>query len=206
LLPRPRLLVVAAALALASAASIAWLDEPLARWIHAQGRALVPFWLASTDAFDAVSGNNTWRWFAGAVFVVAGLVASALPRLRGHAATLWFVAATHLASRISVNVGKSVFARLRPVQWLERGQPAHSFFAGGISFPSGHVTYYLSLCLPLALASPRWRGVWLAVPVFIGCARIGAEQHFLGDTLAAAAWVTALTWILREGFARRTRA
>ena len=186
---RPRLLLVAAALVLASVAAILWIDEPLARWVHAHGRALVPFWLATTDAFDRVSGLELGKYFAATVFVAAGLVA-----------------ATHLASLASIGGWKELFGRLRPVQWLERGQPEQIFSAGGFAFPSGHVSFYLSLCLPLALLSARWRPLFLAVPVVVACARIGAEQHFLSDTLAAAAWVAFLTWTFRELFERRGRA
>jgi membrane-associated phospholipid phosphatase len=205
-LPRSRLPLVALVLALASAASVAWLDEPLARAIAGHTRGLEPAWLAATAAFDAISGIDLWRYFAGALFVVAGLVATLTPRLRPHAAALWFVAVTHLAIRLTISPLKSLFGRLRPYQWLEAGQPAHTFFAGGIGFPSGHVIYYLSLGLPLALVFPRARVAFLAIPAFLALTRIGALQHFLGDTLAAAAWVTMMTWVVGWVFERRLRA
>jgi membrane-associated phospholipid phosphatase len=191
------MLLLALALAAASGASVLWLDEPLARFIHAHGQGLAPFWLAGTDAFDVLTAMDLWKYFAGGVFVVAGLVASLSARLREHARALWFVAATHLASRLSTTPWKALFARLRPYLWFDRGEPARTFFAGGNGFPSGHVIYYLSLCLPLALCYRRPRVALLLVPVFLAVARMGAEQHFLGDTLAAAAWVTFVTWLLR---------
>ena len=203
--PRPRqshrLLAVAAALALVTALAVAAIDQPLAAWIHRHGRGLGPFWLALTDGFDAVSGLailDFSRYFAAIVFVVAGVVAAAagtrVPALAAHAVPLWTVAIVHLAARLTVNPLKAAFGRLRPLPWIASGEPAATFFAHGPSFPSGHVAYYLSLCLPLALAFPRWRVPFLVVPAIIGCARVGAEQHFLGDTFAAAAWVTFLMW------------
>jgi membrane-associated phospholipid phosphatase len=185
---------------------VAWIDEPLARAIDAHARGLEPAWLAATEAFDALSAIDLWRWFVGAVLVGAGLACAATPRLARHAASLWFVAVVHLAARLSTTPWKALFARLRPYQWLDAGQPAHTFFAGGIGFPSGHVIYYLSLGLPLALAFPRARLVFVLVPAFLGLTRIGAEQHFLGDTLAAAAWVTFVTWVVAWIFAWRGRA
>jgi membrane-associated phospholipid phosphatase len=207
-LPRPpstTLPLAAFVLALAAAASVAFIDEPLARAIDAHGRGLEPAWLAATAAFDALSGIDLWRYFAGALFVAAGVVATVSPRLRPYAASLWFVAVAHLAIRVTVTPLKSIFGRLRPYQWLDAGQPAHTFFAGGIGFPSGHVIYYLSLGLPLAIAFPRARVAFVAIPAFLGLTRIGASQHFLGDTLAAAVWVTFVTWLVRLVFERRVR-
>lgn len=204
-MPTRRLPLVALVLALASAASVAWLDEPLARVISAHARGLEPAWLAATAGFDAISGIDLWRYFAGALFVVAGLLATLTPRLRPHAASLWFVATAHLTIRLTVTPLKSAFGRLRPVQWLEAGQPAHTFFSGGIGFPSGHVIYYLSLGLPLALAFPRYRVAWLAIPAFLALTRIGALQHFVGDTLAAASWVATMTWVVGWVFEWRLR-
>jgi membrane-associated phospholipid phosphatase len=208
---RPRLLAVAVAFALATALAVAVIDQPLAAWIHRHGRGLGPFWLALTDGFDAISGLailDFSRYFAAIVFVVAGVVAAAVgaraPALAACALPLWTVAIVHLASRLTVNPLKTAFGRLRPLPWIAQGEPAATFFAHGPSFPSGHVAYYLSLCLPLALAFPRWRVAFLAVPVIIGAARVGAEQHFLGDTLAAAAWVTFLMWGI-EALLRRVR-
>ncbi len=200
---RAPLLAAAAVFALASAGSIAWIDGPLARALHAHARDLVPYWQAGNAAVDAVSGIDLWRYFVAGMLVLAGLVAAAVPRLRVHASTLWFIAATHLACRIGGGLIKELSGRIRPNKWLETGQPVATFLAGGTSFPSGHVIYYLSLCLPFMLAWPRYRAPLLAVTVFIACARIGAELHFLSDTLAAAAWVTLVTWAMREGFARR---
>jgi len=198
---RARLLIVAVCFAAASAASVAWIDQPLARFIHAHGSGLAAYWQAGTAAFDAVTGIDLWKYFAAAVLVAAGLTASVQPRLRSQARALWFVAATHLACVLSTSLLKSGFGRLRPYVWFERGQPAQLFFSGGGGFPSGHVLFYLSLCLPAALVWPRLR-VLLVVPLLLACTRIGAEQHFLGDTLAAAAWVMLLTWAVRARFER----
>ena len=202
-LAHARLLPIAAIFAAASVASIAWIDEPLARWIHTHARGLEAFWLAGTEGLDAASGMDlAWRYFAAAAFVVAGAVAASAPGLRAHARGLWFVAVVHLASRVSANLLKSCFGRLRPFQWIEAGEPAHTFFTTGVSFPSGHVTYYLGLCLPLALLYPRLRLWILAVPGFLVLARVGAEQHFLADTLGAVAWVMVVTWLVRLAFDR----
>jgi membrane-associated phospholipid phosphatase len=213
--PRPRLLAAAALLAVATALAVFVVDRPLAAWLHAHGRAAVPAWLALTDGFDAVSGLallDVSRYFAAIVFVVAGVAAALAPSpaLRAQALPLWTVAIVHLACRLTINPLKTLFGRLRPLPWLEHGAHAETFFLGGPSFPSGHVGYYLSLCLPLALAFPRWRMAFLGVPVLIGAARVGAEQHFLGDTLAAAAWVTLVMWgferVLRRVQPKATRA
>ena len=204
--PRIRLPLAALGLAALAVLAVAFADVPLARLIHAHGQPLAPMWLAITEGFDAASGIDVARYFAGTVLIVAGLVAAATPRLRSYAGPLWIVAATHLAARLTTGPWKELFGRLRPYQWFEAAQPAHTFFTPpGIAFPSGHVIYYLSLCLPLAIRFPRFRTLYLAIPVVLAITRIGAEQHWIGDTIAAAAWVTFVTWVVGVVFERRLR-
>ena len=39
-------------------------------------------------------------------------------------------------------LGKDFFGRLRPAQLFESGDWSHPWFAGGVSFPSGHLAFY----------------------------------------------------------------
>jgi membrane-associated phospholipid phosphatase len=101
----------------------------------------------------------------------------------------------HLVARITGNQLKEAFGRLRPSQWVDHGGPTF-FVDGGISLPSGHVTFFLGLILPLAVLRPRIGVPLLVVAVLVGWARVATNAHFVSDVLAGAAWTTLITWLL----------
>ena len=99
---------------------------------------------------------------------------------------------------------KTLVGRLRPVVDV----PVAS--APGNSFPSGHalgsaVVYGALLLVFLPAIAPRWRRLWIAVPimivVLIGLSRIALGVHFLSDVLAG--WLLAAAWLGCTGYAFR---
>jgi membrane-associated phospholipid phosphatase len=88
---------------------------------------------------------------------------------------------------------KNAFGRLRPYEIIAHGDWHHLWFAGGNSFPSGHVAYFCGLFFPLAYLFPRYRIPLLIVPVYIVIERIDENFHFLSDVLASVALAALVT-------------
>ena len=133
-----------------------------------------------------------FRWAAGIVLVAGMLVTVAVPRWRGAAPAWMLIAATHLVSRIATLEVKLATARLRPGEWQAVG--GDTFLReGGVSFPSGHVTLFASIVIPLAVVAPRTRPL-LALVAFAMLARLAVNAHFVSDVLGAIALVCVVTW------------
>jgi membrane-associated phospholipid phosphatase len=182
----PGIAAVAAALTVVCAL---WVDAPLARYLADHGVAARATWNAAVAALDAIG-------FAGPRWLVTGLVAGAAlvamaARSRG-AAALRLLAVSHVVARISMIWIKDATGRLRPLEWLDAGGDMFGR-VGGVGFPSGHVTYYLSLTLPLVVAAPR-RAWILIVPAALCAARVAVDDHFASDVTGAIAWVALVTY------------
>jgi undecaprenyl-diphosphatase len=99
---------------------------------------------------------------------------------------------------------KAAVGRLRPVV------EAPVATAPGNSFPSGHalgsmVVYGALTLVFLAAVSPRWRKLFVAVPVLIvvavGFTRVALGVHYLSDVLAG--WLLGLGWLSITAYAFR---
>jgi membrane-associated phospholipid phosphatase len=121
------------------------------------------------------------------------------------ARALVFTGAVQLGTIEAGSLIKGVFGRLRPYQLLERGDWSHIWFAGGNSFPSGHVAFFWGLFLPLAYLYPKYRVPLLIVPVFIAFARIDENVHFLSDVLGSIALAALITLLAAMVFGRWIR-
>lgn len=190
-LPAPRAVLIAAAIsALVTGLCILVLDQPVARWL-ASYEALA-FWDRGLDLLEWGLGLPLFRWAAGIVLVLGMIVTVAVPRWRGQAPAWMLIAATHLLSRIATLEVKLATERLRPGEWLARG--GDTFLRdGGVSFPSGHVTLFASIVIPLAVVAPRTRPL-LAIALYAMLARLAVNAHFVSDTIGAIALVCAVTW------------
>jgi membrane-associated phospholipid phosphatase len=89
--------------------------------------------------------------------------------------------------------GKLLSGRYRPHQWVKIGGPTFGHIGQGASFPSGHVTLFGGLILPLVIAVPRLRPLLLVIP-FVMVARIAVMAHFLSDVLAGLALISFVAW------------
>jgi membrane-associated phospholipid phosphatase len=169
------------ALAVATAVAIATIDVPVARAVG--GGVAADLVRSILHAVDVATGLTIHRLLAGTLLVVAG--AFAARRAPQAAAALVFIGMTNLAARLAGSALKDLFGRVRPFEALERGTTLGEFFAGGQSFPSGHIAHYAGLLVPLAILSPRAR-----VPAFLALAglalgRVLLNYHYVGDVLAS---------------------
>ena len=190
------LIVLAIGASLLTAVAILVIDRPFARELATYETLAI--WDRGVDVLEWAMLFPLWR-FALPVALVAGMLVTVIvPRWRIHAPAWMFVAGVHLISRLTVNWIKDATGRLRPTQWLPTGSEETFGWEKGISFPSGHVTLFTSIALPLAVLYPRSRPIValaIAVIVFISAARIGVSAHFLGDALGALTLVALWTLV-----------
>ncbi len=202
-----RLAQVGAAFAMATALAILLLDAPLAhlldRWVPAAfwGKLLELLeWPAGLQLRkrvyligpgDGLFELNATRWAFALALAAITAVTLAVPRWR-HTSRAWaFVFLTHFLARHAMVEIKEATERLRPSEWLAAGGSGATFWIkGGLSFPSGHVTYFLSLLLPAALVlGKRWMAPLLGVAVLVAACRVAENAHFASDVLGAVALV-----------------
>lgn len=151
---------------------------------------------------------NVTRWAYALGLGLIALVTLAVPRLRRFAHIWCFVTLAHLISRLAMVELKEGTGRLRPGEWLAAGGGETFFREGGLSFPSGHVTYFLSLILPAVIAlSPRYRdAVWLLlIPLLVAACRVAENAHFLSDVTGAVTLVCVVSAVLAAIFKPWTR-
>ena len=141
----------------------------------------------------------------GAALVVIGGIWLLVRRTSATARALIFTGVVQLCTIEAGSLFKGVFGRLRPYQLLERGDWSQIWFAGGNSFPSGHVSFFWGLFLPLAYLYPKYRVPLLVVPVFIAFARIDENVHFLSDVLGGIALACIITLLAAVVFGRWIR-
>ena len=198
------LLGAALVAALFLAAGLAGLDRPLAEWVHASGIENARLFAWGLAALDVVSGLRIWICALPWVAILIGTFELRLQRRVRLGYALLAAGLVQTAAIETMITGKELFGRLRPVQVLASGDWSHVWFAGGESFPSGHSAFYFGLLLPLAAACPiRWlRIVLVAIPVYVGLARIDLAKHFVSDVAASALMVSiyalVAAWLIRR--------
>jgi membrane-associated phospholipid phosphatase len=140
-------------------------------------------------------------WLSGVVLVLGMIVTSAVPRLRGMAPAFTWISAVHILSRYLTGEIKDATGRLRPFQWLAKGGGDVETF-GWIkahSFPSGHVSLFASIAIPLAvLAWRRYPKLALALLVpaaFPMVARVVQGAHYVSDVTASITLVCLIAWL-----------
>lgn len=167
--------------------SIAFVDRPLATWVHETFHGWWGFvWLS--HAADPILPGSALGVLAAAVAVMSGWRPGRIGRT---------IIACCMAALIAYAIkdqAKYAFGRLWPETWVNNnpswiGNAAYGFspFHGGTgwsSFPSGHMTGVSAPMGVLWLRAPkvRWLAVFLSAVVAIGL--LGANYHFLGDVIA----------------------
>lgn len=183
---------VAAVAAVLLVVGLLGVDRALAEWVHSSGHANIGLLRDALAVLDAAIGMHVWYWMTATVLGVLGLAGTlAGPRLplpRRLAPALLAAGLVQAGTIAIMILGKSTMGRLRPYQVFETGDWTNLWFAGGVSFPSGHASYYFGVFLPLAATAPRaWqRAVLLAVPVLVAITRIDMSMHFLSDVATPA--------------------
>jgi membrane-associated phospholipid phosphatase len=181
---------------------LAALDRPLAEWVRASGveNAAAIVWLQ--NAIETVVGRHVSRWLFGFVALALGIVVFSIRRDAGIGRLLIVSALVQLGTTVVMLVGKDGFGRLRPNEVLAHGDWSHAWFAGGVSFPSGHLAFFAGFFVPFAagIRSAWLRAAILGLPVFISVARIDVSAHFLSD-VAASTLLAALLSLLAAALA-----
>jgi len=195
-------LVILAVAIVFSAAGLLGLDRPIAEFIHNAGWEHAWFFSRGTDALDFVGILAAPKYVFGGVVCLLGLAIALRPAWRAHGMALVFAGAMQTLCVFASGLLKGEFGRMRPFQLSESGDWAHTWFAGGSSFPSGHNAWYWGLFLPLAFAYPRWRWPLVVIPVFIAIAREIDAMHFVSDVTVAIALVCVFTLGLGTAIAR----
>ena len=186
-----QLLLAFALTALAVCICVAWLDRPLAWFVHDHALPRVPGLLLLTHVPDAIVA-------ASAVVLMLAPLRLSLRRPLGSVERMLLQAGVSVALAGFVkDFLKVVFGRAWPETWVAHNPSlihdhVYGFFwfqtgAGFHSFPSGHTTLTFAAMSVLWLWLPsRW--LWLAaVPcalVVVGL--LGMDYHFLGDVVAGA--------------------
>ena len=180
------------------------LDRPLAEVIHSEGvdKASVLSWVLAL--LDLVSGKRFSNIAVAAGLIVIGVMGLIAWRHSIIARAALFAAVVQLTTDGIALLLKHAAGRLRPHIAMAGADWHHVWFAGGDSFPSGHVAYYWGLLLPVAYLFPRRWALWLFVPTIVSVLRIVLDDHFLSDVgmsmilaaTACAGWGYALrAWI-----------
>src|SRR6478672_8580229 len=153
--------------------SIFLLDQPVAAFAQRAGGRQSPLLQEGTHWLEIASGFPIARYFLTCLLLGAAALLFIAKSTRPIAWMLLFIGSTNLVTRLVVGTLKNVFNRLRPFEVIQAGNWDWHFFGDhGSSFPSGHSAHFWSLFLPLAFLFPRYRLLWLIVPVFITIARV----------------------------------
>lgn len=184
-LPAPRVLAAAAAVAAAIAASIAWIDRPLAWYLHDHAASLQPLF------------HEIARFGLGYPYLILFAALWLVVRRRGgDTAVPVFLFAAVAAAGLATDILKVVFGRTRPKLLFLAGQYDFTWFgfrADLWSFPSGHATTAAALVAALWYLWPRYLPIYLAGGLLIAASRIVTGAHYLSDTIAAAALAAVVT-------------
>lgn len=174
-------------------------DQPVAAFAQRAGGRQSPVLQGGTHWLEVASGftiPTIGRYFLAYVLLGAAALLFIAKSTRHLAWICLFIGSTHIVARLVVGVLKNVFNRLRPFEVIEAGNWDWHFFGDrGSSFPSGHSAHFWSLFLPLALLFPRYRWLFMIIPVFITIARVGVNDHWCSDVIASAGVAALFTFL-----------
>ncbi|HEY0189872.1 MAG TPA: phosphatase PAP2 family protein [Kofleriaceae bacterium] len=190
---RPQLLALALASAVIAALAVLFVDAPLALWVAAHEQR--GFWDPAVAVLEVVVGVEPFVLTVPLVLALGAIVTTASRRWYAQSRRWLYVALVYLLARNIMMWAKLFSGRLRPHQWVKAGGAMFGFVGEGASFPSGHVTLFGGLLVPLVVAVPRLRPVLVIVP-FIMVARIAVQAHFVSDVCAGLALVSLVSWLL----------
>jgi membrane-associated phospholipid phosphatase len=188
---RRYLLVIAAASTVLAALAMAFVDKPAALWIAAHDQS--PLWNWLIGILEYPAGIAPWSWTPPIVLVAGVLLALAVVRWRRHARAWMYVAIVYLLTRNLMGWSKTLTGRYRPSQWVLIGGSTFGHVGDGVAFPSGHVTVFGGLVLPIVMIEPRARPLLALIP-FVMIARVAVLAHFVSDVLAGLALTSLVAW------------
>ncbi len=192
---------VSVALLIATFASIAVVDRPLALFIANQLDGVTRAAGAFTLALEWIFAFDLSKYLYAFLLLLIGVGFHVVQRSMARARYFYFVGTTLLLSRVISGTLKNVFERVRPFEWIKSRAPADFFVDGGSSFPSGHAAFYFGLFLPLAIIFPRHKWLFLAFAFIAALARVFDVDHYLSDIIVSAL----VAWLLAFGLAKAFR-
>lgn len=177
------------AVMLASAVlSYAWIDRPLAFFIHDH--------IAHKYVFDLLQRIPEILPALAAITFVLCAIDVLIGQRRSAPETVALMASVSFAAATLVNTQlKFIFGRTWPETWIGSpsfiGDGAYGFnlFHGGggfASFPSGHAVATCSVAVVLWHCWPRLRPVYALAIAVVFAGLLGANYHFLSDIIAGA--------------------
>ncbi|MGB8839783.1 MAG: phosphatase PAP2 family protein [Aliidongia sp.] len=187
---------------LAIAASVIWLDRPLARYFHAEDDRLTGWFRQITDL-----GLGTGWLVASGGLALLLLALGRAPRFAGQRERFvaWavmpaFVFSAVALSGLAADLVKILVGRTRPKLYFADDSFALTglaFRADHWSFPSGHTANVTALALALYFLWPRHAVAYALFVALIALSRIGTAQHFLSDTIGSVWLAVLVTFYLR---------
>jgi len=183
------LAIVSAAIAVLSGQLFDW---PISRWVADHGQS--PVWAQIVGVLEYVFGVAPWDELVPLLLLVGTLVTWLVPHWRRASRAWVYLTLVNLLARNLMMWGKLFSGRFRPHQWVHLGTATFGHVGAGTSFPSGHVTLFGSLILPLVVVVPRSWPLLVVLP-FIMIARIAVLAHFVSDVFGALAMVAFVAWL-----------
>lgn len=169
----------------------AWLDRPIAWFVHDHALPRVPGLLQLTHLPDLLVA-------ASAVVLLLAPLRRGSRRPIGCVERMLFQASASVALAVFVkDFLKFVFGRAWPETWIDHNPSlihdhVYGFFwfqagPGFHSFPSGHTTVtFAAMSVLWAWLPARWRWLCVVPCVLVVAGLLGMDYHFLGDVVAGA--------------------
>jgi lipid A 4'-phosphatase len=195
------------ATALLVAASIAWIDRPLAEYFRSLDPGVDTVFRVITR-FGLSTGYLVIAALLAAGFGVAAAWTNEPLRRSRHALQAGRAAFVFVAvggAGLAGDLLKPVFGRARPRLYLSDGIFGftwHGARAAYWSFPSGHAITIVALAAALTVIERRGLPLYVAAALLVMASRIVLDEHYLSDVLAGAFLAGASTWAAAAGFRR----
>jgi membrane-associated phospholipid phosphatase len=192
----------------AIAVSILWLDRPLAEYFHTPDDRLTACFI-----WFAQFGLGWWGLAPSGILTLALLSLARAPRfaetrerLTAWALVPFFVFASEALAGLAGDLVKIAIGRTRPKLWFSDGLftwGGPAWQADHWSFPSGHTLNAAALASALYLLWPRHVAGYVLFAGLIALCRVGADQHYLSDTIGSI-WLAILASFYIRGIYRRS--
>jgi membrane-associated phospholipid phosphatase len=174
-------IILTAAVAVISFASVIAVDRPLAERLASLDGGVVSL-LEKVTLLGSSEPYLIGLSVLGAVLLV-------LDRWRRLAAATLFTFATIAVSGLAIDAIKVIAGRLRPKLFLEHGlhglEP-FTFDPARHSFPSSHAAVGVGLAIGMGTYFPALRIPLAVVALAIGASRVALELHYLSDVICGA--------------------
>jgi membrane-associated phospholipid phosphatase len=194
-------LIALLAVAVAVVVCYVWFDWVIANWVHAHKAVY-----RSRDIFEPLTHiPDPFIPVGAAAFLIFGLRAVSGAPSRKLYDVIVACGISAVMTETIKNGLKWFFGRPWPETWRHNNSSwignqdyAFHWFQGGgqfSSFPSGHTAATFAVLSVLWICYPRWRALYVLAALAVIASLVGANFHFLGDTIAGAFLGATVGWI-----------